>query len=174
MLDGRHGHLHFISMASGVGMSRFIAYLSLSLAGILSLIAPLSASAKPVSPLDGFYTLRPEDVSGKLEALSAEQDLGHRFLSYHPDTRQPWQGILASNTPSGASIGVPILIAQGEEDSLVRPNVTTDFVRALCREGKSVSYITLPQVDHGMSAAAAVSWMDSRFKGAHPASNCGK
>ena len=44
--------------------------------------------------------------------------------------------------------------------------------------GSRVSYITLPQVDHGMiaekSAAAAVNWMDNRFKGAHPASNCGK
>lgn len=119
-----------------------------------------------------------DSLGGKLDAFEAEQDLGKRFLGYDPDTRQPWQGLLAGNTPSGSPIGVPILIAQGEADSLVRPNVTTDFVRGLCRSGKSVSYISLPQVDHGMiaekSAAAAVSWMDSRFKGAHPASNCGK
>ena len=119
-----------------------------------------------------------DDLGGELGALSAEQDLGAKFLNYDPDSRQPWRGVIAANSPSGLSIGVPIFIAQGGQDALVLPSVTKDFVSALCREGKSVSYVTIPQADHAMiadkSAGAAVSWMDSRFKGTHPMGNCGK
>ncbi|WP_119391663.1 alpha/beta fold hydrolase [Taklimakanibacter lacteus] len=157
---------------------------------ILAAMTLLSWSRSFGFPLDGLLndnTLKivqhidkhcVDDLGGKLAALSAEQDLGSKFLNYDPGSRQPWRGLLASNTPVGSGIGAPILIAQGGQDSLVQPRVTADFVRALCRSGKSVSYLTMPQVDHGMiadkSAGAVVSWMESRFKGAHPTGNCGK
>lgn len=58
------------------------------------------------------------------------------------------------------------------------PSVTTDFVRALCRTDKAVSYLRIAQADHGMiadkSASAVVAWMDGRFKGVHAGGNCGK
>ena len=47
----------------GAGMSRVIAYL-LFLTGALACGVSLPAAAKPVSPLDIFYTVRPEDLAG--------------------------------------------------------------------------------------------------------------
>lgn len=157
---------------------------------ILAAMALLSWSRNFGFPLDGLMTQNSlksvehidkhcvDDLGGELAAFSAEQDLGTRFLTYDPDSRQPWRGLLADNNPTGRSISVPILVAQGEQDSLVLPGITADFVRSLCRAGKTVSYLTMPQVDHGMiakkSAAAVVTWMEGRFRGAHAASTCGK
>lgn len=157
---------------------------------ILAAMTLLSWSRSFGFPLDGLLTQDSlkivehidkhcvDDLGGKLGAFSAEQDLGASFLTYDPGSRQPWRGLLATNNPAASPIGVPILIAQGEQDSLVLPSITADFVRNLCRAGKTVSYLTMPQVDHGMiankSASAVVTWMESRFKGAHAGGNCGK
>lgn len=133
------------------------------------------ASLKVVQHIDNNCV---NSLGGELDALSAEQDLGAKFLNYDPDTRQPWRGLLADNNPPTSGIGVPILVAQGGADPLVRPPVTAGYVRALCRSQKAVSYLTLPGVDHGMiaieSAPQVVNWIDGRFKGAHAMSNCGK
>ena len=157
---------------------------------ILAAMTLLSWSRSFGVPLDGLLTQDSlkivehidkhcvDDLGGKLGAYSAEQDLNAVFLKQDPGTRQPWRGLLATNTPAASPIGAPILVAQGEQDSLVLPSVTADFVRALCRSGKAVSYLTIPQADHGMiaskSAPAVVAWMDSRFKGVQAGSNCGK
>lgn len=119
-----------------------------------------------------------DDLGGKLAAFSAEQDLSSKFLNYDPDSRQPWRGLLADNNPAASPIGVPVFIAQGEEDTLVEPNVTADYVRNLCRTEKAVTFLKIPQSDHGMiaekSAPQAVSWIDNRFKGGSPEGNCGR
>lgn len=119
-----------------------------------------------------------DSLSGKLDALSAEQDLGKKYLNYDPNTRQPWRGLLTDNTPLYNLITVPAFIAQGAEDTLVWPDVTTSFVKALCRSNRFVSYLTIPNADHGAiaykSATQAVSWMDQRFRGLHAVNNCSR
>jgi pimeloyl-ACP methyl ester carboxylesterase len=143
---------------------------------ILAAMTLLSWSHSFGFPLDGLLTQDSlkivehidkhcvDDLGGELGALSAEQHLEASFLAYDPDSRH--------------RIGVPILVAQGEQDSLVLPGVTANFVRSLCRAGRIVSFLTMPQVDHGMiankSAPAVVAWMDGRFRGIHAASTCGK
>ena len=162
-----------------------------SIAGrILAAMTLLSWSRNFGIPLDGLvneHSLKVvehidkhcvDGLGGEIEALSAEQDLGSKFLNFDPDTRQPWQGLMAKNNPETLPLAVPAFIAQGAADSLVLPSVTADFVRALCRHDKAVSYLTIPGVDHGLiaekSAPQAVSWMEGRFKGDQAPGNCGK
>jgi pimeloyl-ACP methyl ester carboxylesterase len=119
-----------------------------------------------------------DGIGGELGALSAEEDLRKRFLTYDPDSWQPWRGLMADNNPSAVSIGVPVLVAQGLADPLVIPKVTATYVRSLCRTNRAVSYLTLPGVDHTLaavkSAPQVVNWIEERFKGAHAGSTCGK
>lgn len=119
-----------------------------------------------------------DDLGGELGALFTEEDLTGRFLNYDPDTRQPWRGLMAENTPDALPIGVPAFIAQGSADTLVLPQVTADYVRALCGRDRAVSFLTVPGVDHGLiaekSASQAVNWMEGRFKGDRAPGNCGK
>lgn len=117
-------------------------------------------------------------LKGDLGALSAEQDLGKKFLNYDPNSRQPWRGLMAKNNPASLSINVPVLVAQGEADPLVRPKVTAAYVRGLCRTNKAVSYLTMPGVDHGLaalkSAPQVVAWIENRFRGVRAGGTCGR
>jgi pimeloyl-ACP methyl ester carboxylesterase len=155
---------------------------------ILVAMTLLSWSRNFGFPLDGLLTQDTIEVmehidkscidslSGKLDALSAEQDLGARYLNYDPGSRQPWRGLLADNNPYYGLITVPAFIAQGTDDTLVRPDVTTSFVDALCRSDKSVRYVMMPKVDHGAiaekSAVQAVAWMEERFRGIRAGNSC--
>lgn len=155
---------------------------------ILAAMTLLSWSRNFGFPLDGLLTEDTIEVmehidkscvdslSGKLDALSAEQDLGVKYLNYDPGSRQPWRGLLADNNPSYGLITVPAFIAQGADDTLVRPEITAGFVDSLCRSDKSVRYVTMPKVDHGAiadkSAAQAVAWMEERFRGIRSVNGC--
>ena len=157
---------------------------------ILAAMTLLSWSRSFGFPLDGLLTRDTieimehidrtciDSLSGKLDALAAEQDLGKQYLNYDPSARQPWRGLLADNNPSYALITAPAFIAQGADDTLVRPEVTAGFVDALCRSDRSVFYLTMPKTDHGAianrSATQAVGWMDERFRGVRAGGNCTK
>ncbi|MBV9424322.1 MAG: DUF308 domain-containing protein [Solirubrobacterales bacterium] len=54
---------------------------------------------------------------------------------------------LAENTPT-ASIGVPLLIAQGMSDPLVLPSVQRSYVNQRCAAGQSIEYRTYRDRDH--------------------------
>jgi alpha-beta hydrolase superfamily lysophospholipase len=104
--------------------------------------------------------------------------MGKWFLNYDPDSRQPWRGLMADNNPGASPIRVPVLIAQGGADTLVIPQVTTDYVRGLCRTNKVVSYLMMPGIDHGLiaekSASRVLGWIEDRFKGAQAPGTCGR
>jgi acetyl esterase/lipase len=90
---------------------------------------------------------------------------------------EPWRGLLTQNTPSPPASDIPVFIAQGAADNLVRPPVTTAYVNAMCRGGSRVRYETLPNVGHAFiardAAADAVGWIASRFAQQTPPSDCG-
>jgi pimeloyl-ACP methyl ester carboxylesterase len=140
---------------------------------------PLSGlvSADTVEILEHISRNCVDDLGGKLGALSAEQDLSKKFLNYNPNTHPPWRLLLADNSPLYQLITVPVFLAQGEHDTLVLPNVTAAFARALCRSSKNVVYRAIPNTDHSMaaerSAAEVVAWMDGRFYGKQAATSCG-
>ena len=99
-----------------------------------------------------------------------------RYTIADPGTTDPWASFLAENTPGGARVGVPILVAQGLKDALVDPAVTTAFVGRLCAAGERVRYLRLPDDTHGVVALAAAGQVTQWFRdvrsGTVPAASC--
>jgi acetyl esterase/lipase len=104
------------------------------------------------------------------------RELGSKLLADDAYTTDPWAQLLDRNRPGRSRAGAPLYIAQGLDDVLVRPSVTADFVRDLCRRGEVVRFEELPGVGHlragGASASAAIQWMRDRFEGRTPPDTC--
>ena len=94
----------------------------------------------------------------------------------NPLALEPWRSLAAANTPGPLPRDVPLFIAQGTDDQLVRPEVTRDYVARACRAGVKVRFLAMPGVGHGFaahdSARAAVAWIADRFAGQSPPDNC--
>jgi alpha-beta hydrolase superfamily lysophospholipase len=85
---------------------------------------------------------------------------------------------LAQNIPLGA-IDAPLLLAQGESDSLVLPEVQANFVAARCAAGHELDYRTYAGLDHvplvqptSPLIPELMQWTADRFAGGTPTSNC--
>jgi alpha-beta hydrolase superfamily lysophospholipase len=102
--------------------------------------------------------------------------LGHNFLEVAPTETEPWQSILATNTPSGSLSGVPLLIVQGERDTIVRPAVSERFAQTACRRGTPVLLRLYPGHGHTTIAHHAaddvVAWIADRFAAQPAPSSC--
>jgi hypothetical protein len=88
---------------------------------------------------------------------------------------EPWRSLLVRNTPGPLPRGIPLFLAQGVADEVVRPPVTRAYMARTCRNGGRVRFLSIPG-GHGFaardSAAAAVEWMADRFAGALAPSDC--
>lgn len=118
-----------------------------------------------------------ESIFDLLERRITARPLEQRFLSVSNFyTIEPWRSLMASNTPGTLPPHVPVFLAQGGADELVRPQVTQDYMRRLCRAGSKVQMVVLPTINHGFiardSAPNAVEWMTDRFAGFGAPSNC--
>jgi alpha-beta hydrolase superfamily lysophospholipase len=116
------------------------------------------------------------DLEGQLDALSAQKGLPRDFIAEEALSAAPWGSIMHENSIHGVSGKTPLLIVQGTDDTLVWPAVTVQFVRAACRTGAPVSFVTLPRKTHGGSGRAstpiAIGWINDRFSGKRAPSNC--
>jgi pimeloyl-ACP methyl ester carboxylesterase len=106
-----------------------------------------------------------------------ERPLEQYFLTVKgPAEIEPWRSLLANNTPGALPADVPVFLAQGDKDAIVRPEVTRSYAAGLCRGGSKVEMLTMPDIGHGRAAQAstlsAVGWMTDRFAGANPPDNC--
>lgn len=92
-----------------------------------------------------------------------------RFVEVDPTTVEPWATFLEENTPGAERIPVPVLVAQGRKDELVKPETTDSLVRHLCDAGDEVQYKTYSDADHGTIAYRTVPllipWMKARVAG---------
>ena len=90
--------------------------------------------------------------------------------------KEPWKRLLEENEPGRRPIRAPIYVAQGEDDPVVRPSVTMDFVAGLCRTGERVRFDRLAGVDHmragRASATTVVQWIRDRFDGKRAPNTC--
>ena len=97
--------------------------------------------------------------------------------SKNPGEIEPWQSLLKRNTPGKLPPTLPVFLAQGTADKLVRPQVTWSYKAQLCDAGSRVRMLALPGVSHGFagakSADAAVAWIADRFAGKPAPSDCG-
>jgi pimeloyl-ACP methyl ester carboxylesterase len=108
-----------------------------------------------------------------------EKPLEQYFLTAKgPADLEPWRSLLAKNKPDTLDPEIPVFIAQGARDLIVRPKVTQDYVTKLCGAGSNVTMLTLPNIGHGRAAQAstlaAVEWMTDRFDGKSPPDDCGR
>lgn len=155
---------------------------------VLAAMALASWSVKYGAPLTGLVDRSVErviaainshcvdDLGEKFDILAAQKPLQQRFLNYDPSDRRPWSAMLMENSRFAPASRVPLYIAQGTSDELVKPKVTLDYVRAACRQGVAVKYVPLKGKGHGGSIAAAtpgaVNWLSARLAGSPAMSNC--
>jgi acetyl esterase/lipase len=112
-----------------------------------------------------------------LERGRTAAPLAQEFLIVkNPAEVEPWRALLERNTPGPLPPALPVFLAQGTSDGLVRPEVTEDYMNRLCEAGSRVQMLLLPGVSHGLAAAksadAAVGWMTDRFAGRPAPSDC--
>lgn len=103
--------------------------------------------------------------------------LAQNFLTVtNPATIEPWRSLLARNTVGALPPAIPVFLAQGSTDGLVRPAVTHAYMQRLCRGGSKVRMFNMPNVSHGFAgrdaARAAVDWIGERFAGRSALSDC--
>jgi pimeloyl-ACP methyl ester carboxylesterase len=117
-----------------------------------------------------------ETAGEAVHLLVGTFSLRRSFLQPNFATTEPWQDLLSANTPSAAANDVPLFIAQGSRDRIVRPSVTAAFVGKLCANGTAVHYVVLPGKGHNPSGKAsapmAVQWIQDRFAGLPPVNDC--
>jgi len=94
--------------------------------------------------------------------------LEQSFLSVGSPTEvEPWRSLLARNSAGILSPGIPVFLAQGTADTIIRSQVTKDYMQRLCDAGSKVRLLELPGVGHGFAAhdgaSAAVDWIAGRF-----------
>jgi acetyl esterase/lipase len=92
--------------------------------------------------------------------------------------RKPWRRRLEENSPGPLPSEIPVFLAQGSADGLVRPAVTETYRARLCQNGSNVEFVLLPGVGHAFVARdvanAAVAWTPSRFADQPAPTNCGQ
>jgi acetyl esterase/lipase len=120
-----------------------------------------------------------ESIFDILERRQTEKPLEQHFLSVpNIATVQPWRSLAMRNTPGTLPPQIPLFLAQGTTDNIVRPEVTRGYMQRQCKAGGKVAMMWVPNVGHGFvardSADAAVAWMMDRFAGRPAPSDCGK
>ena len=120
-----------------------------------------------------------ESIFDILERQRTEKPLEQTFLSVgNIATVEPWRSLAMHNTPGPLSPQIPLFLAQGTTDNIVRPEVTRAYAQQQCKAGSKVTMMWVPGVGHGLvardSANAAVGWMMDRFAGRGVPSDCGK
>src|SRR5664280_472826 len=117
-----------------------------------------------------------EDTGQGLVDLPGVLVLQHRFLSRNPATTPGWSEAFAANDPSPRAQLIPMLVAQGLSDPLVRPNTTIDFVKQACAHHAQIDLDTYPGIGHFAVRTAALpqslAWIRARLSGTPTISGC--
>jgi pimeloyl-ACP methyl ester carboxylesterase len=74
--------------------------------------------------------------------------------------------------------GIPVFLAQGTDDVIIRPKVTQDYAAALCGAGSKVRILLMPNIGHGRAAQASteavLDWTSDRFAGKTAPDDCSR
>lgn len=123
-----------------------------------TVLTPAGAAATP-----GMAQLCLIGQNGELHRI-ADPLIG-RYLAKDPTTTEPWAGFLRANTPGAVPIRVPLFLAQGGADTLVRPALTWAYADRACRSGTPVTRLPLPGAGHGQVAFGAIGSLIPWFGG---------
>jgi pimeloyl-ACP methyl ester carboxylesterase len=122
-----------------------------------------------------------ECIEGPFDLIArqrTEKPLEQHFLTVEgPANTEPWHSLLEKNTPGPLSPDIPVFLAQGTNDQIIRPIVTQDYMSKLCKAGSRVKMVVLQDIGHGRAAQAstmaAADWITDRFDGEQPPNDCG-
>jgi pimeloyl-ACP methyl ester carboxylesterase len=119
-----------------------------------------------------------ESIFDIIARRRTEKPLEEHFLSVpNIATVEPWRSLAIRNTPGALSPQIPLFLAQGTTDDIVRPDVTRAYMQKQCKAGGAVTMMWVQGVGHGFIAAdsadRAVNWMMDRFAGRPAPSDCG-
>ncbi len=144
------GTVSGVTIASYAFQSFSTVYASLPGTGLDTILTPAGAAATPgmakLCLVSGHTTLHA--IAGKLVGA---------YLAEDPATTQPWADLLQQNTPGASALSVPLLVAQGDDDTLVHPSATDAFIAHECSIGTEVSALHIPKTGHGLVALRAMS-----------------
>jgi pimeloyl-ACP methyl ester carboxylesterase len=102
--------------------------------------------------------------------------LRDRFLKGNPTTNPAWHPHFVENSPVNPIRDMPLLVAQGLIDDLVRPEVTEEYVAQQCKDGVNVTLQKYPKAGHfslrTIAAPDVADWMLARLDGQPATSNC--
>jgi pimeloyl-ACP methyl ester carboxylesterase len=143
--------------------------------------APIDKVVLPeaMPAVDGLTNECIESIFDIMARRRTEKPLEQHFLSV-PNIAvvEPWRSLAMRNTPGVLSPRIPLFLAQGTTDDIVRPEVTRAYMARQCRAGSKVTMKWVQGVGHGFvardSADAAVAWMMDRFAGQPAPSDCGR
>jgi acetyl esterase/lipase len=117
-----------------------------------------------------------ETVSEFFKESDDEHALEKTFLKIDPVSYPPVRELMQTNSPGALPSGMPVFIAQGTADDLVRPAITRAYISKLCGGGARVKFYSIPGGGHMWagrdSADAAVDWIGERFRGARAPNDC--
>jgi acetyl esterase/lipase len=141
--------------------------------------APLTGIVEPaaVPVVDDLARICLESPIDILPRRRLGTELTQRFLlDQNFIDREPWRPLIAENSVTTLPPTVPVFLAQGGADDTVRPQITLDYAKRLCAAGSRVTYLALSGVGHGFvahdAAAHFTAWLEDRFSGAAPPSDC--
>jgi acetyl esterase/lipase len=137
----------------------------------------LTPQAEPV--VDRLVNLCIERWFDVLTRCGPTQALKKSFLRIdNLAEREPWRRLLEENSPAPLPSDIPVFLAQGSADRLVRPSITEAYRARLCRSGAKVDFVLLPGVGHAFvardAAGPAVGWIAGRFADEPAPTNCGQ
>ncbi|MBV6508256.1 MAG: putative inactive lipase [Acidimicrobiales bacterium] len=96
------------------------------------------------------------------------------FIHTSPSDVEAWANRLGQSRVGDTAVAVPVLVIQGQDDQIVDPGLTADYVSRACANGTTLEYQTRPGEGHGVdSTATVVNWIADRFAGAPAISTCG-
>jgi acetyl esterase/lipase len=143
--------------------------------------APMARVVEPqaIPVVDRLAKACIESIYDILVRRRLEKPLERSFLSVkNPAELEPWRALANDNTPGPLPPDIPLFVAQGTADQLVRPAVTQDYIARACRAGDKVRWLLMPGVGHGFAArnaaTAAVAWMAGRFAGEAAPDDCAR
>jgi pimeloyl-ACP methyl ester carboxylesterase len=143
--------------------------------------APIDQVVLPeaISTVDQLADECIESIFDIMARRRTEKPLEQHFLSV-PNIAvvEPWRSLAIRNSPGTLPTGIPLFLAQGTTDDIVRPDVTRAYMQRLCGAGGKVAMMWVPGVGHGFvardSADQAVAWMMDRFAGQPVPNDCDK
>lgn len=116
------------------------------------------------------------DLTQDAQIGTIADPLAGKFFVGDPGSVEPWSTLLTENTPGGTKIPSPVMITQGEADTVVIPSTTATLVSRYCANGTDVTEKTYPGITHTLigyeSAGDVATWMAAVLAGQTPPGTC--